>query len=92
MISGRLVMYVYASASIVTLGAYALDKLAALRGGNRVRERTLHLLALAGGWPGGLAGQLLFRHKFSKPSFLIGFWLTVLANGAMLLYLLKLFP
>ncbi len=90
MITGRMVIFIYASASIVTLGVYALDKLAAQRGGRRIRERTLHLLALAGGWPGGLAGQLLLRHKFSKPSFLIGFWLTVLANGAMLLYLLKL--
>jgi uncharacterized membrane protein YsdA (DUF1294 family) len=72
--------------SIITFGAYGYDKLAARRAGGRISEATLHLLALCGGWPGALAGQLLFRHKTRKTSFRICFWLTVLVNGAMMLY------
>jgi uncharacterized membrane protein YsdA (DUF1294 family) len=72
--------------SIVTFAAYGWDKLAARRGTLRISEGTLHLLALAGGWPGGLAGQLLFHHKTRKNTFQLYFWLTVLVNGAMLIF------
>jgi len=71
--------------SIITFVAYGYDKRASLRGDDRVSERTLHLLALCGGWPGALAGQQIFRHKNRKTSFQVCFWLTVLVNGAMLL-------
>lgn len=73
--------------STVTLAAYGWDKLAARRGARRISEATLHLLALCGGWPGALAGQLLFRHKTRKPSFQACFWLTVLANSAIIFFL-----
>jgi uncharacterized membrane protein YsdA (DUF1294 family) len=73
--------------SIITFGVYGYDKLSARRGGERVSERTLHLLALCSGWPGALAGQLLFRHKTGKASFQACFWLTVLVNSAMMFFL-----
>ena len=76
---------IYSLLSIITFVVYGLDKLAARRGGERIRERTLHLLALCGGWPGALAGQRLFRHKTRNRSFQVDFWLTVLLNGALLL-------
>ena len=72
--------------SIITFAAYGFDKLAARRGSGRISERALHLLSLCGGWPGALAGQLLFRHKTRKTSFQLCFWLTVLVNGAMMFY------
>lgn len=81
----QLIVLIYSFLSLITFIAYAIDKLAARRGGERIRERTLHLLALCGGWPGALAGQWLFRHKTRKPSFQACFWLTVLLNGALLL-------
>ncbi|MBL8762900.1 MAG: DUF1294 domain-containing protein [Phycisphaerae bacterium] len=59
----RLVFALYALTSLGALLAYAWDKLAARRGGRRVRERTLHLLELAGGWPGALLAARLLRHK-----------------------------
>lgn len=46
----------------------------------RIRERTLHLLSIAGGWPGALIGQQWLRHKSVKASFRRVFWLTVLLN------------
>ncbi len=45
--------------------------------GRRVPEKTLHLLALFGGWPGALMGQRVFRHKTQKFGFRIVFWLCV---------------
>ena len=72
--------YSYLVLSIVTLLVSGKDKLAAKRQAWRTSERTLHLLALLGGWPGALVGQKLFSHKKSKPSFKRIFWLTVVAN------------
>lgn len=66
--------------SIVALGFYLYDKGAAARSQQRTPENTLHLIALLGGWPGALIGQGLFRHKTSKTSFQVVFWLTVVLN------------
>ena len=60
--------------------AYAVDKSAAQRGRRRTPERTLLLLGLACGWPGGLLAQRWLRHKSSKTSFLVKFWLYVALN------------
>jgi uncharacterized membrane protein YsdA (DUF1294 family) len=75
---------VYMTASLATLIVYAIDKSAAERGAWRTRERTLHVMALIGGWPGALVAQTVFRHKSRKPSFRLAFWATVALNcGAM---------
>lgn len=74
---------VYAVASVVTFFAYAFDKAAAQRSNaRRTPERTLHALALAGGWPGALLAQQLLRHKSSKAEFRAVFWGTVVVNVA----------
>ena len=82
-----LVPSVYAACSLVAILAYGWDKSAAQRGTRRIPETNLHLLGLLGGWPGALLAQQWFRHKTSKRSFRIGFWFTVLANSALLLWL-----
>lgn len=70
----------YAGVSLVTLCLYAWDKRASKRAGaQRVRERTLHLWAVAGGFSGALLGQFWLRHKTRHPSFII---VTVLAPVA----------
>lgn len=72
MISIEAVAAFYAGMSLCALAAYAWDKHAAGRpGARRVRERTLHLWALAGGFCGALAGQFGLRHKTRHPSFVI---------------------
>jgi len=63
-----------AIASVASFLTYGFDKRRAANGGRRVRERTLHLLAFAGGWPGALLAQRHFRHKTRKTPFLIAFW------------------
>jgi uncharacterized membrane protein YsdA (DUF1294 family) len=79
-----LVLAVYAVASVITFAAYGLDKSAAARGGRRISERTLHVLAFAGGWPGALAGQRVFRHKTQKLSFRVVLWAIVALHVAAL--------
>ena len=73
---------VYLALSIVCLLAYAIDKSAAVAGRWRLSEQSLLLLGLAGGWPGALIAQQLFRHKSSKASFRNAFWGTVVINVA----------
>ena len=81
------VIWFYLAASIITFLVYAVDKSAAKNGQWRTPENTLHLLALAGGWPGALVAQKWLRHKSKKPSFQIGFWVSVVINCAALFYL-----
>ncbi len=69
----QLVVVGYALASIVTFAAYGFDKRRAVHGGRRVRERTLHLLELLGGWPGAIAGQMFFHHKRRKLTYMLVF-------------------
>lgn len=72
----------YVATSVITFSTYAIDKSAARRGAWRTPERTLHLLALAGGWPGALLAQQLLRHKTAKLQFRVTFWATVILNVA----------
>ncbi len=76
-------LFIYGGMSIVAFVAYGIDKAAALSGRRRISENALHLLALAGGWPGALLAQQIFRHKTSKHRFIVGFWLTVMLNVAL---------
>ena len=64
---------------------YGFDKeIAGKAGWRRTPESTLHLLDLAGGWPGGLIAQHVARHKTAKASFQRGFWITVVVNLVLL--------
>lgn len=67
----------------VTFIAYGLDKGRAGGPKRRVPERTLHLLALFGGWPGALVAQRRFRHKTRKASFRLAFWFVVLLHATL---------
>jgi uncharacterized membrane protein YsdA (DUF1294 family) len=75
--------------SLLTYAVYAVDKTAARQGRRRVPERTLHLLALLGGWPGALLAQQRLRHKTSKPGFQLIFWLSVVSHGTVLFLVLR---
>lgn len=83
------ILWVYLGISAATFLVYAFDKYAAIRGRRRMPENTLHLLSLAGGWPGALVAQRVFRHKSSKTSFQLTYWVTVVANGSIVWSLLS---
>lgn len=79
----------YLAASTLTFLAYALDKSAAQNNRWRTKESTLHLLGLAGGWPGALFAQKTLRHKSKKKAFKTVFWATVIGNCFSLGWLLS---
>lgn len=62
--------------------AYRMDKQAARQRRWRIREDTLHLWSLAGGWLGAWFAQQLLRHKSAKASFRITYWATVVLHCA----------
>lgn len=76
-----------AAMSAIAFFAYGVDKSAARRGGQRIPENTLHLVALAGGAPGALLGMHVFRHKTAKLSFQLVFWTIALGQIALVLWL-----
>lgn len=70
----------YAIINVVTFLVYAKDKQAAKARQWRVPEKSLHLLAVAGGWVGAMLGQTYLRHKTKKAEFRVVYYLTVLIN------------
>ena len=75
----------FAAVNAVTFVLYGADKaLSRCRSAPRVPERTLHLFALAGGTPGALIGQQVFRHKTRKSSFRLMFWLIAALEAGLL--------
>ena len=70
--------------SVITFVVYALDKHAAQTGRWRTPESTLHLLELAGGWPGAWIAPQTLRHKSRKPGYRVVFWVMVVLHAAAL--------
>ncbi len=91
-LTGKLPFAIFAldlCASASAFLAYARDKSAARNDRWRTPESTLHIFGLIGGWPGALVAQGLLHHKSKKQSFQIVFWVTVIANCSVLIWLLS---
>jgi len=82
-----LLFWSFAGMSSVAFIMYGLDKWAAKREAQRTPENTLQFCAFLGGWPGALLAQQVFRHKSSKRSFQITFWIMVVLNCGVLGFL-----
>ncbi|MFY3383865.1 DUF1294 domain-containing protein [Paracidovorax sp. MALMAid1276] len=85
--AGRLPLWALGAAvavNLLTFATYAMDKSAAENGQWRTRESHLHLLALAGGWPGAWFAQQWLRHKSRKVQFRAVYWATVVIHCAAL--------
>ena len=63
--------------SILIYFILAHDKKSAQASKWRVPETSLHLYELLGGWPGSFMAQRRFRHKISKVTYQVTFWLIV---------------
>lgn len=84
------VLPLYLLASLLSFMQYWLDKRSAQSGGQRTAENTLHLVELAGGWPGALIAQQALRHKTRKASYQAVFWLVVAVHQLFWIDLLLL--
>ncbi|KRB28635.1 cold shock and DUF1294 domain-containing protein [Acidovorax sp. Root70] len=85
--AGRLPGWVIGAAlaiNLLTFVIYAIDKSAAQNGRWRIKESHLHLLGLAGGWPGAWFAQQRLRHKSRKAEFRAVYWMTVVMHCAAL--------
>ncbi|MFW9081525.1 DUF1294 domain-containing protein [Pseudomonas sp. P2757] len=76
----RVALTAYAVVSVLAFFLYWADKHKARTGAWRIPENALHAVELAGGWPGALIAQQVFRHKTRKVSFQVLFWLIVLLH------------
>lgn len=77
--------------SLWAFGLFGYDKAVAGRAGvRRVSEWNLCLVSALGGWPGGLLGLLLLRHKSAKAAFQLKFALAFVVWAALVGGALKL--
>lgn len=82
------VLAYYAVLCGLSFWLYCADKRAAQRGRRRTAERTLLMIDMLGGWPGGLLAQRILRHKTRSPRFQIRFWCSAVLNLALAIWLL----
>lgn len=73
-----------ACCSAVSFLQYALDKARSRKAGRRIRERTLLLTALIGGWPGAILARNTLRHKTLKQPYRRLFALCIAGNLALI--------
>ena len=66
-----------ATFSTVTFLAFGFDKWRASRSGSRMPESSLVMFGALGGWPGGLFGMMVFRHKTAKWTFQLKYALAL---------------
>lgn len=73
----------FAAFSALAFLAFGFDKWRASQAVRRVPESFLVLLGALGGWPGGLLGMKVFRHKTSKRSFQFKYALALVPCAAL---------
>ena len=73
--------------NLISLIIYIIDKYAASRSENRVRESYLLLSGVIGGVIGSLIGMILFRHKTKKKKF----WILNILFMLMWCYIIYMF-
>jgi uncharacterized membrane protein YsdA (DUF1294 family) len=59
----------FGTLNVLTFFWFGFDKWRSKRTGSRTPESFLVLLGALGGWPGGLLGMIVFRHKTAKWTF-----------------------
>lgn len=72
--------------SIITYFKYWRDLQKAKRNLWRTSEAELHFFELMGGWLGGFFAMLFIKHKRTKETFQLVFWLIFLFHASLLLF------
>ena len=78
----RFIVGYLVAVSAFTVLLYWRDKRSAEADAWRTPESTLHLTELLGGWPAAFIAQRAFRHKISKRSYQVTFWIIVALHQA----------
>lgn len=76
--------------SIMTFLLFCKDKKIAVKGGDRIKEKTLLSFVVFGGAIGGFIGRLVVRHKTDKVYFSFTIYLSILLQAitaAVLIFL-----
>ncbi|WP_375471953.1 DUF1294 domain-containing protein [uncultured Nostoc sp.] len=73
-------LILYPVMSFITFRLYADDKSRAQQGRWRRQENTLHLCEFMGGWLGAFVAQQRLRHKSSKVSYQVVFWVIAILH------------
>ena len=76
-------LFLSALVGIINIGSATAiwwDKRRATKGEWRLKEATLLVWALVGGWPGGIWAMRRFRHKTSKASFIAKYVFVIVLN------------
>ena len=71
-------VYTFLALNVFTFFITAFDKGLAIKKQNRISEKWLLLLVAFGGAIGALISMFLFKHKTSKSSYLLKFFLIVI--------------
>lgn len=79
-------------ANLAAFAAMGWDKSCAERGERRIAERTLLTFAAAGGGPGAVLAQQVFRHKTRKQPFASVLYAILIAQLALTVFLLRQAP
>lgn len=75
--------------NVTAFTAYGLDKQKAKKDKWRIPERTLLVLAFAGGSLGALCGMYLFHHKTQKMKFVIGVPVMIALHAGIAYYIFR---
>jgi len=84
-------LYIYVGMmSIIGFLSMGMDKWKAKRNKWRIKESTLFLIAIFGGVIGSILGMFVFKHKTKHLSFKLGYFVILLAEGAIIFFLYNL--
>jgi len=72
--------------NVAAFVVYTFDKYRSRVGSSRISEKELHTFSMIGGFLGASLSMALFKHKISKPSFLIKHILIMIVWIAAVLY------
>ncbi len=78
----RIFILWFAGTGALAFAAFGLDKWKASRSHERVPESWLAMIGALGGWPGGLLGMIVFRHKTAKWTFQLKYLLALVPFAA----------
>ena len=73
-----ILLYTFLVVNLIAFVLMGYDKKLAQNNKRRISEKTLLAFVLIGGTIGSGLGMLFFRHKTSKTSYLLKFWLIII--------------